>query len=169
MLTPRQVIEDIRRSQYGIGLPPDSAWQPVNANILAQLDGALKLLSEDLYAKDIHFVLELLQNAEDNSYAPDVVPEIRFRLTEEAILVQNNELGFSEENVRSLCAVAKSSKPKRLGYIGEKGIGFKSVFRVTDEPYISSNGFFPCMILRPVWAISYRSGVRKDQLELIAT
>jgi hypothetical protein len=141
MLTPRQVIEDIRRSQYGIGLPPDSAWQPVNANILAQLDGALKLLSEDLYAKDIHFVLELLQNAEDNSYAPDVVPEIRFRLTEEAILVQNNELGFSEENVRSLCAVAKSSKPKRLGYIGEKGIGFKSVFRVTDEPYISSNGF----------------------------
>src|SRR5262245_39895637 len=141
MLTPRQVIEDIRRSQYGIGLPPDSASQSVIANIRGQLDRALKLLSQDLYAKDIHFVLELLQNAEDNSYGPGILPEIRFRLTEEAILVQNNELGFSEDNVRSLCDVANSSKPKRLGYIGEKGIGFKSVFRVTDEPYISSNGF----------------------------
>jgi hypothetical protein len=141
MITPRQIIDDIRRSQYGIGLPTDSASLPVIANMRAQLDRALQLLSKDLYAKDIHFVLELLQNAEDNSYAPGVLPELRFILTEDAILVQNNETGFTEENVRSLCDVANSSKTKQLGYIGEKGIGFKSVFRVTDEPYILSNGF----------------------------
>lgn len=141
MPTPKQVIEDIRRSQYGIGLPADSASTPVIGNMRSKLDRALKLLSQDLYAKDIHFVLELLQNAEDNSYEPGVVPEVRFILTNDAILVQNNESGFSEENIRSLCDVANSSKKKRLGYIGEKGIGFKSVFRVTDEPLILSNGF----------------------------
>lgn len=30
---------------------------------------------------------------------------------------------------------------KTLGYIGEKGIGFKSVFRVTDQPHVFSNGY----------------------------
>src|SRR5262245_45823714 len=69
MLTPRQIIEDIRRNQYGIGLPADPASVPVIAAMRSKLDRALKLLSTDLYAKDIHFVLELLQNAEDNSYA----------------------------------------------------------------------------------------------------
>ena len=141
MLTPRQIIDDIRKNQYGIGLAADPISMPVIANMRSKLDRALKLLSVDLYAKDIHFVLELLQNAEDNSYAPDVVPEIRFVLTNDAILVQNNEDGFSEKNIRSLCDVANSSKEKRLGYVGEKGIGFKSVFRVTDEPLILSNGF----------------------------
>ena len=141
MLTPKQIIEDIRLRQYGIGLSADPASHDVIANMRGQLDGALKLLSQELYAKDVHFVLELIQNAEDNTYPSDVVPEVRFTLTEDAILVQNNENGFSEANVRALCSVAKSKKTKVDGYIGEKGIGFKSVFRVTDEPYISSNGF----------------------------
>jgi hypothetical protein len=156
MLTPRQVIDDIRSSQYGIGLPGDSASTPVIASMRSKLDRALKLLSTDLYAKDIHFVLELLQNAEDNSYASGVEPEVRFILTNDAILVQNNEVGFSEENIRSICDVANSSKKKRLGYIGEKGIGFKSVFRVTDEPLIISNGFrFSLPIYDPDTGLGY--------------
>jgi len=165
MLTPRQIIEDIRRNQYGIGLPADPASIPVIANIRSMLDRALKLLSTDLYAKDIHFVLELLQNAEDNSYAPGVVPEVRFILTNDAILVQNNEAGFSEENVRSLCNVANSTKKKRLGYIGEKGIGFKSVFRVTDEPLILSNGFrFSLPIHDPETSLGYVIPVWRQNL-----
>jgi len=55
--------------------------------------------------------------------------------------VLNNEVGFKLENVRSLCSVGQSTKKERnQGYIGEKGIGFKSVFRVTDSPHIFSNG-----------------------------
>ena len=54
----------------------------------------------------------------------------------------NNEIGFQLENVRSLCSVGQSTKKnKSQGYIGEKGIGFKSVFRVSDCPHIFSNGF----------------------------
>lgn len=43
----------------------------------------------------------------------------------------NNEVGFSANNIRALCDVGNSTKMgHNAGYIGKKGIGFKSVFRV---------------------------------------
>ena len=62
-----------------------------------------------------------------------------------ALIIQNNEIGFSPENVNAICAVGKTTKSKIQGYIGEKGIGFKSVFRVTTTPYIFSNGYSFCL------------------------
>jgi hypothetical protein len=115
------------------------------------LRAALKLLAEELNTKETHFILELLQNAEDNEYA-NREPELRLAIeagnptdtpsADGCLVVLNNEVGFQLENVRSLCSVGKSTKEDRnRGYIGEKGIGFKSVFRVTDSPHIVSNGF----------------------------
>ena len=47
-----------------------------------------------------------------------------------------------ERNIRAVCDVGRSTKGKHtLGYIGQKGIGFKSVFRVSDAPEIHSRGF----------------------------
>lgn len=40
------------------------------------------------------------------------------------------QIGFSDVNVRALCDVGRSTKTGGLGYIGQKGIGWKSVFRV---------------------------------------
>lgn len=58
-------------------------------------------------------------------------PELVFILHETGIFVLNNELGFSAENIRALCDVGNSTKKgSGGGYIGKKGIGFKSVFRV---------------------------------------
>lgn len=37
------------------------------------------------------------------------------------------------ENIRALCDVGQSTKKGSGGYIGKKGIGFKSVFRVCTE------------------------------------
>ena len=105
------------------------------------LDRALKLLSEDLYSTKTHFVLELVQNADDNGYGKGVVPSLRFDLTAKTLVVSNNETGFEEPNVDALCRTGKSSKAQKAGYIGEKGIGFKSVFTVSDAPEIHSNGF----------------------------
>lgn len=51
------------------------------------------------------------------------------------------QVGFSEQNIRALCDVGRTTKKHFLGYIGQKGIGFKSVFKVTDAPEIHSNGF----------------------------
>jgi hypothetical protein len=57
------------------------------------------------------------------------------------LTVINNERGFQKANVKAVCSVGQSTKQKRNGFIGEKGIGFKSVFAVSSTPTILSNGY----------------------------
>lgn len=72
-----------------------------------------------------------MQNADDNNYPDDVDPTLVFILQDAGIVVLNNEHGFSAENIRALCDIGNSTKKgSKAGYIGHKGIGFKSVFRV---------------------------------------
>ncbi|KAJ8547079.1 hypothetical protein K7X08_010665 [Anisodus acutangulus] len=137
-----EVIEFIQQEEFG--LQPD---RPLVENAIlnkqhARLGRALHCLSQELYSQDSHFILELVQNADDNIYREDVEPTLTFILQDKGIVVLNNERGFSADNIRALCDVGNSTKKGRnAGYIGKKGIGFKSVFRVTDAPEIHSNGF----------------------------
>ncbi|CAH9142188.1 unnamed protein product [Cuscuta epithymum] len=141
-LSPAQVIESIRQEEFGLN--PDISC--IESEMLdkqhARLGRALQCLSHELYSQDSHFLLELVQNADDNIYPGNVEPTLTFILQDKGIVVLNNEQGFSAKNIRALCDVGNSTK-KGLssGYIGKKGIGFKSVFRVTDAPEIHSNGF----------------------------
>ena len=141
--TPRQVIERIRTHSFLLDI--ESAPEMVKEgalNLQTQLNNALQLLSHDLYSKKSHFVLELVQNADDNHYASGITPHLTFQVTPNRLVVVNNEEGFSEANIKAICSVGASSKSKgKSGYIGEKGIGFKSVFTVSDAPEIHSNGF----------------------------
>ncbi len=143
MLSPREVVEQIRRDEYLIGVELAPAIARATRGLKRKLGNSLKLLSEDLYSSDAHFILELIQNADDNNYPDGVVPQIGFDIKPNRLEVRNNELGFAEGNVRALCSVGDStkSKEKRLGFIGEKGIGFKSVFTVSNAPEVHSNGF----------------------------
>ncbi|XP_022722630.1 uncharacterized protein LOC111279838 isoform X2 [Durio zibethinus] len=135
------VIESIRRDEFGL----DPNLSDVESSMLkkqhARLGRALHCLSQELYSQDSHFLLELVQNADDNVYSDNVEPTLTFLLQESGIIVLNNEQGFSAQNIRALCDVGSSTKKGYSGYIGKKGIGFKSVFRVTDAPEIHSNGF----------------------------
>ncbi|XP_059442796.1 protein NO VEIN-like [Corylus avellana] len=140
----REHIEEIRRTKFSIG----GEHNPLTA----ELHQAIKNLSAELYAKDVRFLMELIQNAEDNDYLEGHPPSLEFVITSEDItatgapqtlLIFNNEKGFSPKNIDSICSVGRSPKKgyRKRGYIGEKGIGFKSVFRVTSQPYIFSNGY----------------------------
>ncbi len=73
-----------------------------------------------------------LQNAEDNNYGPGVTPSLEFVLTDQdvadvgastTLVVFNNETGFQEKHMSSLCAVTMSTKKgqRNKGYLGEKG------------------------------------------------
>ncbi len=144
-LEAKEIIENIQKLKTGHGLKgledpaTKKAWEYKNR----ELDSALQKLSEDLYTKKTHFVMELIQNAEDNAYAPNVQPSIKFSIKPDTLIVYNNEDGFSSEDVEGICSVGQATKSKKKieGYIGEKGIGFKSVFKVSDSPKIISNGF----------------------------
>ncbi|PWA45853.1 DNA binding,ATP binding protein [Artemisia annua] len=131
-MTAKEHVEEIRR-EIGGG----------TIRAMKTLHQAVKLLSAELYAKD---------NAEDNEYPEGVDPSLEFVITSKDItntgapatlLVFNNEKGFSMKNIESICNVGDSTKKglRKRGYIGEKGIGFKSVFLITAQPYIFSNGY----------------------------
>uniref|UniRef100_A0A2N9J2L5 Sacsin/Nov domain-containing protein n=1 Tax=Fagus sylvatica TaxID=28930 RepID=A0A2N9J2L5_FAGSY len=144
MEAAREHIEEIRKTKFSIG----GQQNPLTED----LHQAVKNLSAELYAKDVHFLMELIQNAEDNDYLEGVNPSLEFVITSEDItatgapatlLIFNNEKGFSSKNIDSICSVGRSTKKgnRKRGYIGEKGIGFKSVFLVSAQPYIFSNGY----------------------------
>ncbi|KAH3734109.1 hypothetical protein DPMN_040549, partial [Dreissena polymorpha] len=146
--TCEDIVNEIRRDEFGIGVHLSEDGQRLMKVQQDRLGRSLDRLSKDLYSKDTHFVLELIQNADDNNYAEELYtnqvdcPSVKFVIDEEGIRVYNNESGFREKDIRALCDVGRSTKGKhKFGYIGQKGIGFKSVFRVTDCPEVHSNGF----------------------------
>ena len=101
-----------------------------------------KALSDDAYPDNAHFIYEIIQNAEDATYNINKKAILEFFLLKEGILVLSNQDGFSEDDVRSICVMASGDKiAKKDQFIGEKGLGFRSVFKITDTPCISSNGY----------------------------
>lgn len=108
-------------------------------------DIAATSLAKNLYSSSARFVFELLQNADDNSYATatskGVEPYVSFQILPERIILECNEDGFTDKNFRAICAIGESSKVGAQGYIGEKGIGFKSVFIAAFKVHIQSGNF----------------------------
>ncbi|CAD7937212.1 unnamed protein product [Amoebophrya sp. A120] len=129
------------------------------------LQGAVSRLAADLYSGESHFVLELLQNADDCSFSDEVVPALCITVADidqqkqenkwttfplhkvpgknkaKALLIAEHcEEGFQAKDVRALCDIAQSTKTNKK-FIGHKGVGFKSVFKVTKTPIIHSGAF----------------------------
>ncbi|KAI0157391.1 hypothetical protein GGR57DRAFT_510975 [Xylariaceae sp. FL1272] len=99
-------------------------------------------LATNLYTSKARFVFELIQNADDNQYdeakTSGDIPYVTFHVHPGRIVVECNEDGFTDENLTAICAIGKSSKTGAQGYIGEKGIGFKSVFMAASKVHIQS-------------------------------
>ncbi|WP_181313355.1 DUF3883 domain-containing protein [Photobacterium damselae] len=150
-ITKKQEILEYRKNKYDID--ESTGHSLLKYDIKNDLHNSIQTLSEQLYSKDVHFVFELIQNAEDNHYSAGVEPKLHFELLDidptgtagakGCLAIYNNEEGFELKNVRAVSSVGGSTKKnsKDSGYIGEKGIGFKSVFSVTPSPHIYSNGF----------------------------
>ena len=89
--------------------------------------------------------MELIQNADDNSYPPNTEPSLEFTLQSGSLQIDCNERGFQPNNVESICKAGFSTKAGKADgsahYVGEKGIGFKSVFRVASVVWILSGPY----------------------------
>ncbi|SPO01787.1 uncharacterized protein DNG_04460 [Cephalotrichum gorgonifer] len=137
----REAEDHIRRirREKGLGDGPDQ----IGSNA-ADLEAALKILSNDLYQTSTHFLLELIQNADDNYYVDGAVPALSITYYAGWIKVDCNERGFSKKNVEAICRICQSTKSgrsKSAGFVGEKGIGFKAVFKVASSVWISSGHY----------------------------
>ena len=96
-------------------------------------------LAASLYDDRTHFIFELLQNAEDalsrrgDRHGPR---KVAFTLTPTRLTLSHFGKPFDEADVRSVCDIAESTKNESS--IGRFGLGFKSVYTVTDLPEIHS-------------------------------
>jgi hypothetical protein len=85
--------------------------------------------------------MELIQNADDNNYT-EVTPTVSITVFPRLVKIECNEEGFSRENIQALCRVGQSSKKPGQGYTGEKGIGFKSVFKLARRAHVRSSPYY---------------------------
>ncbi|CAF1355238.1 unnamed protein product [Adineta steineri] len=117
--------------------------------------GSLKHLGSDLYSSPVHFLHELIQNAEDNFYTNTTIPCLRIELNHSYILLSNNEQGLRVQDVLALCSLAVSTKTSQQQHIGEKGVGFKSVFAASNQPILFSHTWKFAFHVPGIDAMSY--------------
>lgn len=98
------------------------------------LANAERLLSQQVYTDQGHFLLELLQNADDAG-----ADEFEVRFEESAITVSHNGDPFDFRDLVGVLSIGQTTKTERQ--IGYFGVGFKSVFEVTERPRIYSGHF----------------------------
>jgi hypothetical protein len=110
------------RTIYVIGGAPKAVSQ---AN-------AEQLLAKRVYTDPGHFLIELLQNAEDSG-----AKTWKLIFDADRIVVWHDGTDFDARDVAGVCSIGQTTK--RKDQIGFFGVGFKSVYEVTDRPQIFSD------------------------------
>lgn len=85
----------------------------------------------DLYADRTHFLLELLQNAQDAR-----ATRVRFDLHPDRLEFRHDGRAFNEADVRGICGIKRGTKADDPDQIGRFGVGFKSVYAYTSRPTV---------------------------------
>ena len=91
------------------------------------------------YDSSAHFIFEILQNAEDalkrrNGWNGS--REVLFALTPTSLRIVHRGNPFTLKDVKGVCGVGETTKD--LTDIGRFGIGFKSVYSITERPEVHS-------------------------------
>jgi hypothetical protein len=128
MVNLRSKVSEIQR--HWLNLAKDPLAAPTIRTIL-------DYLIELMYIESGQFVLEFLQNAEDALMEAGRRGYFKVELYKDRIVVINNGKPFDERDLESLCAIASRKKPA-LGYKGFIGIGWKSVYKVSNHIEICS-------------------------------
>lgn len=99
-------------------------------------EGTKRLLTE-LYPDNAHFIYELLQNAEDAEASV-----VKFELNEDMLVFRHNgKKKFTLKDVKGITNIGNSTKKEDHTKVGKFGVGFKSVFALTNKPSIYSEEY----------------------------
>jgi hypothetical protein len=83
------------------------------------------------YADPTHFIFELLQNAEDAG-----ATWARFELMPTAVIFDHNGRSFERRDIEGITGIGNTTKLEEANKIGCFGIGFKSVYVVSERPEV---------------------------------
>ncbi len=129
-ISRRSKVEDIRKS----------ILEDKDSRLWKDFTNSLRLISQVVFTRSSGFILEFLQNAEDAKGGNDQIGEFRISFGKNRMTISHNGKPFDGSDIEALCGIRSSKKPES-GNLGYLGIGFKSVFKVTDSPEIYSNGY----------------------------
>lgn len=106
------------------------------------LANALNTISKTVFSESERYIYELIQNADD-SFDEKGNNELVINIIDEYILLKYNGKAFDENDIKSITSFARreSNKKKDISKIGYKGIGFKSVFKISDYVIIKSGNY----------------------------
>jgi hypothetical protein len=96
----------------------------------------IRRIVEDLYPDSVHFIYELLQNAEDTG-----ATAVTFSLSDSSLVFEHDGRPFNEADIAAITDIADGTKADDEDTIGRFGIGFKAVFAYTETPRIWSGEF----------------------------
>src|SRR2546421_3695243 len=94
-------------------------------------DKGIRHSTVEKYPDPVHFVYELLQNAEDQG-----ATEAQFQLAPTHLAFYHDGNPFTRQDVENITGIGNSNKPQEANKIGRFGMGFKSVFAITERPEI---------------------------------
>ena len=119
-----------------------------------------------MYTDPVHFIFELLQNADDAC-----ATKISFTVTPDQLIIEHNGKPFTESNVKAISYFEKSDKTEsgeEITKIGHFGLGFKSVFAYTASPHVySGQESFKITKLYSVEAVPYPTGLKEAQTRFV--
>lgn len=98
------------------------------------LEGALRTVQKG-FSREGHYLFEFIQNADDAR-----AQAVAITLRERQVEIANDGEPFTAADVDALCTVGHSGK-RPEGYIGYLGVGFKSVFLISDRPQVVSGPY----------------------------
>jgi len=84
---------------------------------------------ETFHTDQLHFIFELLQNADDTG-----AKKANFHFKNNLITFSHNGHEFTRSNVLKIASIGGSDKTEEQ--IGKFGMGFKSVYKITNQPLI---------------------------------
>ena len=96
----------------------------------------IRLIVEELYPDQAHFLYELLQNAQDTK-----ATEAKFELYADRLVFEHNGRPFDERDIEGITNIGKGTKASDEDSIGRFGVGFKAVFAYSETPKVYSPTF----------------------------
>ena len=110
-------------------------WQRwVDANRENAFDRGIWNATVEKYADPAHFLFELMQNAEDEG-----ATQAELVISEDAIVFEHDRGHFTREDIDGITGIGNTTKLDEANKIGCFGIGFKSVYVVTDRPEVHTS------------------------------
>lgn len=84
------------------------------------------------------YLFELIQNSRDANKLAGIKGRVIIEVLEDRLLISNTGQPFDEKGIDSITLIGSSTKGTQ-GFIGFKGIGFKSILEISENPSVTTH------------------------------